>query len=70
MLDASTLRGMYNEQQPYYGYFCPFRFMDVDDVERFWSGKHFEIQYMEKVVKTYNRTKTNFEFIVFEVKKR
>lgn len=69
MLDFSTVNGMNNKEQPYYGNFYPWRFMDIDDIGRFFDKEKFVINYTEKVIRTYNKTKTKFEFLVFEVQK-
>ena len=69
-VDKSTLDGIRRKTSPYYGNFYPFRFMDGEDVKKFFNRERFEITDMEKVSRTYGMGKEQFEFIVFEVVKR
>lgn len=68
-LDASTLDGIHRKTSPYYGNFYSFRFMDIEDIERFFDKKRWEVNYIEKVVRTYNFMQEKFEFIIFELTK-
>lgn len=68
-IDASTLNGIYRESSPYYGNFYPFRFMDAGDIEKFFAGNRFKIDYLEKVHRTYRYMQEKFEFLVFEATK-
>ena len=69
-VDKSTLDGIRRKTSPYYGNFYPFRFMDGEDVKKFFDRERFEITYMEKVSRTYGMGTEQFAFIVFEVVKR
>ena len=69
-IDKSTLDGIRRKTSPYYGNFYPFRFMDEEDVARFFDKERFEILYMEKVSRTYGMGKEQFGFLVFEAAKR
>lgn len=65
-LDESTLDGIKRKTSPYYGNFYPFRFMDLEDVKRFFTKDKFELNYIEKISRTYNFMNEKFDFIVFE----
>ena len=69
-IDASTLDGIRRESSPYYGNFYPFRFMNMEDIEKFFDKKRFDVRYMEKVSRTYRTMEETFEFLVFEAVKR
>jgi Methylase involved in ubiquinone/menaquinone biosynthesis len=68
-LDESTLDGIKRETSPYYGNFYPFRFMGLEDVKSFFAKDKFELNYIEKISRTYNSMYEKFDFIVFEATK-
>lgn len=68
--DGSTLDGIRRESSPFYGNFYPFRFMDAEDVRKYFDKGRFEVRYMEKVSRTYSHMGESFEFLVFEAEKR
>ena len=69
-IDNSTLDGIWRKDSPYYGNSYPFRFMKEEDVEVFFDKERFIINYMEKISRTYDHFREQFEFLVFEAIKR
>lgn len=68
-IDESTLNGIYRQDSPFYGNFYPWRFMGVEDIDKYWDKKYFKVTYCEKLSRTYNGMNEVFDFFVFEVEK-
>lgn len=68
-IDESTLDGIHRENSPYYGNFYQFRFVDEREICADTS-ELFEIDYIERVGRTYRNGEEYFEFLVFELIKK
>lgn len=67
-IDDYTLNGIYRKSSPYYGNFYPFRFTDANLILNVASKAGLQLEYDERVTRTYSNKKETFEFLAVVLK--
>ena len=70
LIDSSTLNGIRRSSSPFFGNYYPFRFESMESIEKKFKEVGMEIEYRERVSRTYRNGEEYFEFLVIEAVKK
>jgi hypothetical protein len=68
-VDEFTLASIERVDSPHYGHKGQFCFLSREVYQKLLSERGFEIDYVEKVTKTYNEMSENFTFLTISARK-